>query len=91
MNYFIFSFLAGGLLTLIPQSKRLLLVLQSVFFGGSLVPWQMFVLWGGMFSLIFFASKSQIEREGFIKFWKLAGILAFLIILFVLFASNYIS
>lgn len=89
MNYFLFSFLAGGLLTLIPKSRGFLMLLQRVFYGGFIEPWRMFVLWGLIFSVLFFVSKSQVEQYGFLKFWRFAGILALLIILFVLFASSY--
>jgi hypothetical protein len=88
MRYFVFSFLAGGLLTLIPISRRILLLLQSVFYTGSLETWRMFVLWGLIFSGIFFASKEQIKRSGFIKFWWFAFVFALFITLFALFASS---
>lgn len=88
MRYFIFSFLAGGLLTLVPSSRRILLLLQSVFYTGYLEAWRMFVLWGLIFSGLFFVSKEQIKKYGFLKFWWFAFVLALFITLLALFVPS---
>ncbi len=88
MVYFLFSFFIGGLLALIPISRDLLNLVASIFYEGPLETWRLFLVSGVAFSVMFFASKSIIQKQGHIAFWKIVITLALFIILFLVFSAN---
>lgn len=88
MNFFIFSFLVGVSIVFIPSVNRYLLVFQKVFNLGSLGLWQMVIFWGLVSSVLFFVSKDLIEKNGPLKFWLIAVVLAIFLIVFTLFVKS---
>ncbi|OGC47819.1 hypothetical protein A2886_00335 [candidate division WWE3 bacterium RIFCSPHIGHO2_01_FULL_42_13] len=89
MAYFLFSFFVGGFLTLIPGFHNLLSLLPRVFYKEELVAWQLFVVWGFVFSLIFFASRDFIAKNGYIAFWKIVVVLAIFVITLAAFILDF--
>lgn len=91
MIYFLFSFFVGGFLTLIPVSRHFLDLLVSAFYGGTLETWRMFLLSGFAFTVLFFGSRSIIQKQGRIAFWKIVGVLTLVIVLLIIFSANFPS
>ena len=89
MVYFLFSFLIGGLFALIPVSREFLNLLVSALHDRTLEIWQLFLLSGFAFSVLFSISKYAIQKHGYIAFWLAIAVATLLIVLLVIFSASF--